>query len=148
MLHRKVQCWIFSEGPEPFRLGASDAMVLLLQTNQARGEFWQPVTGTVEANEGFFEAACREPFEETGFIFNSPPADTGYEFDFVSRVGQTRERVFALTVEDHPNPRIDPKEHQDFQWVPPSQALSLLRFPSNLEGLKRSYRLVFGKDLP
>lgn len=125
----------------------SQARCLLLKTNKERGEFWQPVTGTVEEHEGFYEAACREPLEETGFQFSGPPADVGFEFDFSSRFGPARERVFALIVTDSPLPRLDPNEHQDFKWVSPEEALSLLKFPSNVEGLKRSYRLVFGKDL-
>ncbi|MBI3555466.1 MAG: NUDIX domain-containing protein [Deltaproteobacteria bacterium] len=138
MLHRKVQCWIFSQNKEH---------CLVLKTNRLRGEFWQPVTGTVEMGEGYFEAACREPLEETGFKFKSSPLDTGVEFDFTSRFGPARERIFALTVDDLPTPKLDPNEHQDFQWVAPKEALKLLRFPSNIDGLKKTYRLVFGKEL-
>ena len=138
MLHRKVQCWIFSQNNE---------QCLLLLTNRARGEFWQPVTGTVEAGEGFFEAACRESFEETGFKFKTAPLDTVFEFDFTSRFGPTRERIFALTIDDLPEPRLDSREHQAFQWLPPLAALKLLRFPSNIDGLKKTYALVFGKEL-
>ncbi len=138
MLHRKVQCWIYSQNKEH---------CLVLKTNRARGEFWQPVTGTVEAGEGYFEAACREPLEETGFKFKSPPVDSGFEFDFTSRFGPARERIYALTVDDLPTPKLDPKEHQDFQWLAPNEALKLLRFPSNIDGLKKTYQLVFGKEL-
>ena len=141
MLHRKVQCWIFSKPT------AGNPSCLLLRTNEARGDFWQPVTGTVEQNEGYFEAACREPSEETGFHFDSTPLDIGYEFDFHSRFGATRERVFALVVEDTPPPKLDPKEHQDFQWIHPLEALKLLKYPSNKDGLKHSFEKIFGKKL-
>ncbi len=145
MLHRKVQCWIFSI--KQISESKTQELCLLLKTIPARGNFWQPVTGSVEPNEGFFEAACREPAEETKFPFSSSPLDTGYEFDFISRQGPTRERIFTLFVEDTPLPQIDPKEHQDFQWIEPQKALKHLRYPSNLEGLRRSYKILFKKDL-
>ena len=102
---------------------------------------------TVEAGEGFFEAACRESHEKTGFKFESAPLDSAFEFDFTSRFGPTRERIFALTINDLPEPRLDPKEHQAFQWLQPKAALKLLRFPSNIDGLKKTYAMVFGKEL-
>lgn len=139
---RKVQVWIFHP---------RSGQCLLLQTNAARGRFWQPVTGTVEDDEGYFEAACREPLEETSLAFASQPLDSGYEFTYTSRFGPAKERVFALTVADDdavpPRPILDPKEHDDFRWLAPREALKMLRFPSNSEGLKRTYALVFGKDL-
>lgn len=141
MSHKKVQCWIFSQDAKGFEY------CLLLKTNKARGEFWQPVTGTVEDNEDFLEAARREPVEETGFTFKSEPLNTGYEFEFHSRFGQARECVFALVVDDIPPPRLDPREHQGFKWVSPKEALDQLRFPSNVEGLIQAYKLVFKKDL-
>ena len=140
MTHRKVQCWILSKQD-------NETQCLLLKTNQARGRFWQPVTGTVEEGEGFFEAACREPLEETGFSFISPPVDTGYEFEFDSRFGHTKERTYALMVEGLPKPKLDPKEHEDYQWADPQKALALLRFASNAEGLKRALKIVFGEVL-
>lgn len=141
MSHRKVQVWIFS------RDAKQAPSCLLLKTNKARGQFWQPVTGTVEDHEGFFEAACREPLEETGFDFEAPPADTGYEFEFASRFGHTKEHVFALQVDGEPKPKIDPKEHDDFQWTAPKDALKLLRYPSNVDGLRKAFKLLFKKDL-
>lgn len=141
-VHRKVQCWIFSKvsaGDEP--------QCLLLRTNDQRGGYWQPVTGTVEPNEGFFQAACREPMEETKFDFIGTPTDTKSEFEFVSRNGLTKERIFYLEVEGTPTPVLDPKEHQDFQWTTPKEALKLLKFPSNIEGLRKTFRFCFQRTL-
>ena len=39
---------------------------LLFQVNEKRGGFWQNITGSVEKNESFYEAALREINEETG----------------------------------------------------------------------------------
>lgn len=141
MVHRKVQCWIFS------RDTLGNEVCLLLKTNVLRGQFWQPVTGTVEDDEGFFEAACRETSEETRFIFSAPPIDTGFEFGFKSRLGSARERVFALFIDEMPTPTLDPKEHDEYQWISPVLASNLLRYPSNRDGLVQSYKRIFGKEL-
>lgn len=138
---KKVQCWIFSSAGK-----GSPAHCLLLKTNAARGGFWQPVTGTVEDGEGYLEAACREAAEETGFAFPKMPLDSGHEFSFISRFGQARERTFALYIDGLPIPLLDPREHDDFRWVLPSNAAELLRYPSNREGLAHSYQSLFGKE--
>lgn len=122
-------------------------MCLLLKTNPQRGDFWQPVTGSVEENEGFFEAACREPMEETKLPFAAPPLDTGLEFEFVSRFGPTRERIFTLYVEDMPEPILDPKEHNAFEWLSPKDVLGRLKYRSNVDGLFQSYELIFSAKL-
>ena len=138
MKHRKVQCWIFSNS-------GSQIDCLILKTIPERGGYWQPVTGTVEPEEGYFEAACREPMEETGFEFTSPPIDIGFEFEFTSKFGVTKERVFALHVDGKPDPKMDQREHLDFKWVKPSDALKMIKYPSNIEGLKKSYESIFKK---
>ena len=138
----KVQCWIFSTS------GAGEPVCLLLRTTRKRGSFWQPVTGSAEAGEPDAAAALREATEETGFAFAPPPADTGYEFAFTSRFGEARERVFAAKVPGAQPPKLDPREHDAFQWIAPADALELVRFPSNRDGLRHAYRLIWGKDLP
>jgi dATP pyrophosphohydrolase len=149
MAHRKVQCWIFYKPSDSRAFDPlSEGQCLLLKTNAARGSFWQPVTGSVEPGEGIYQAACREPLEETGFGTLSPPQDTGYEFDFNSGFGPTKERVFALSIDEMLEPTLDPKEHQSFQWVSPAHALTLLRYPSNLTGLRVSFKLLFGVEVP
>lgn len=139
--HRKVQVWIFS------RDKAGNPRCLLLKTNAARGAFWQPVTGTVEDGESFDAAAGREAAEETGFPFGAAPADAGYEFEFASRFGPALERTYALEVAGETVPKLDPKEHDAHRWVTPAEALALVRHPSNAEGLRKAYKLVFGREL-
>jgi 8-oxo-dGTP pyrophosphatase MutT (NUDIX family) len=135
-LRRKVQCWIFSQ----------DGNCLLLKTNAKRGSFWQPVTGSVEEGESFSEGALREAIEETGFTFQSSPLDTGFTFDFDSKFGAATEHVFALLIKKQPKPKLDPKEHDAFRWVSPNDALKLLKFPSNAEGLKKALAFATGKE--
>ena len=146
---RKVQVWIHFCDPE------SQRWVLLLKTRADRGGFWQPVTGGVEENETFEQAALREAEEETHLAFVSPLQDLLFEYEFQGRWGQARERVYALEASFLKNAenaaplqsssglplaalsvKIDPTEHDEWQWVNPSEALNWLHFDSNRVGLK------------
>lgn len=130
---RKAQVWILHIADD----GA--LWCLLLQTNRKRGEFWQPVTGSVETGEEFAEGAWREAVEETQLQFAGKPLDTGYSFEFKSARGDlVEERVFMVLVAERAEPVLDPSEHQAYRWVPAGEAEPLIHFQSNAQGLKRS----------
>lgn len=111
---RKVQVVIF-------HIGASKQKeFLLLKTNEKRGLFWQSVTGGVEKNEAYQEAALREVIEETSLseelIFSL--TDIDQDFEFHDRWGNdVIEKVFALKLKKKFEVIIDPSEHCDFKWV-------------------------------
>ncbi len=125
----KVQVWIHCVG-----------RVLLLKTIPERGEFWQPVTGSVEPGESLAEAALREAREETGLAFVAAPLPLDYDFRFRSRFGHVQEHSFSLEAPSAgarlPGVTIDPKEHLEFQWVRPDDALRWLKFESNRKALE------------
>jgi 8-oxo-dGTP pyrophosphatase MutT (NUDIX family) len=136
---KKVQVWIFT--PEK--------KCLLLKTNEDRGGFWQPVTGSLESDEntdpkGWAKGALREATEETGLSFVGPMEDCQYSFTFQSARGPVEERVFANTVEKLKAPKIDPKEHEDYAWVTAEQAEKKIKFDSNKAGLKAALKQIFG----
>ena len=133
-MNRKVQVWIHTLGAD------GRPRVLLLKTNPARGSFWQPVTGGLEAGETLEIAALREATEETGLNFSGPPIPLGYEFTFPSRWAPNdvvEETAFTLQILSVAAVTLDPREHVEFQWLEPKQALSLLKFESNREALNR-----------
>lgn len=115
--------------------------VLLLKVTDARGGFWQPVTGKVEEGESFEAGGLREAEEETGFRFSGPLQYLGMEYSFQGRHGFATERAYLLTLREGaspPIPTLDPKEHVAFQWVAPAEALRLLKFPSNQQAVERA----------
>lgn len=118
-----------------------NSQVLLLKVTPERGGFWQPVTGHVEPGESYLDAALREASEETGFTFTDPPQYLGMEYQFEGRFGPALERAYSLTVaasSTPPTPKLDPKEHTDFQWCTPSEALQAVTFPANREAIYRA----------
>jgi 8-oxo-dGTP pyrophosphatase MutT (NUDIX family) len=131
-LRQKVQVWIYCDP------GKGDGhWVLILRTSEARGDFWQPVTGSVEPGESLDAAALREAVEETGLSFRGAPIAIGQPFRFKGGSGEMFEEFgFAIAVcrgsdGEPPQVRIDPKEHQESRWVSPEEAVRMVRFPSN-----------------
>ena len=124
-LNRKAQVWIYRKG-----------QVLLLQTNVERGEFWQPVTGSINAGETFAEGAMREAQEESGLVFDGELKYLEYEFEFHGKFGRVIERVFAWE-SSRGEVKLEPREHQNYRWISFAEAEKALKFSSNIEGLHR-----------
>ena len=121
---------------------------LLLKRTAARGDFWQGVSGGVEAGELLAEAARREVWEETGYQQFSKfiPLDFRYSFPldranwghlYAPEVDVIHEECFGAEVSlGVGEPMLDPSEHDAYQWLEVSQALALLRWPENKEALR------------
>ncbi len=133
----KVQVWVISQD-----------QVLLLRTLPARGEFWQPVTGGVEAGESLEEAALRELQEETGIspqsVAPEPLLLRNFQFSFqYEKRGMTfKEHVFFVELaETRQLIHLDAREHQGFRWMSSLEAQAALFFPIH----QRMVRLIFEK---
>ena len=113
----KVQIVMFQQF-----INSKNLYVLLLQTNQSRGAFWQNITGGVEKiDSSLLQAAKRELKEETGIMphfFHS--LDLTFEFTDKWKT-QVKEFVFyAIYINPTDKlimPTIDPEEHQSYNWV-------------------------------
>ncbi|MGZ3693041.1 MAG: NUDIX hydrolase [Bdellovibrionota bacterium] len=117
----------------------TEKQVLVFRVTEARGGFWQPVTGKVEKGESFLEGALREAEEETGIRFERQPQYLGLEYEFEGRWGPAVERAFFLPIysPSPPAPKLDRNEHVEFRWVTPEEAIKLVKFPHNKEAIKR-----------
>ncbi len=120
--------------------------ILLLETNEKRGSFWQNVTGSVEKNETFEEAALREAIEETGLELESivEMLDLDLEFSFKDRWNRkVHEECFLFVLDQTWDVKIDPKEHQKYKWVG-YETLNedSVKFPSNFEAIEKSIKLL------
>lgn len=127
--------------PEPTRtisvaIKRDDGRVLLLKRTGAKGGFWQPVTGRVEQTETPLAAARRELGEETGLALEVRALDYEHAFAFGSASPPQvyRETAFAAHAGLDAVVRLDPAEHEAFEWVTLAEATARVPF----DGLKRA----------
>lgn len=124
----------------------ADGRVLLLKRTEARGGFWQPVTGRLEPGESPAQAARRELLEEIGA--DVEVMALGYEHDFgldpavlqqrrSSRMVTARESAFLARLPASFACRLS-GEHVEQGWFSPQEAI--VRVPYT--GLKKAIRLA------
>ncbi len=120
------------------REGPHGREVLLLKRTEARGGFWQPVTGTVREGERPEQAAARELAEEVGHPLEVRALDYRHAF----ALGQSapprivEESAFHATWSGEPV-RLAPHEHDEHAWLPVEEALRRVPFV----GLQRAIAL-------
>ncbi|MDP2271109.1 MAG: lipoyl(octanoyl) transferase LipB [Archangium sp.] len=101
-----------------------DGRVLLLERTAARGGFWQPVTGRVEAGESPLQAAQRELMEETGLESVVVPLDYEHCFPFGEGRPPQVFRETAFMAKARGEVRIDPGEHSACGWFTREEAIA------------------------
>ena len=103
-----------------FKLVQSELMVLLLQTNEARGGFWQNITGGVESfDETIQDAAIREVNEEVGIKITIDQLHSiNYVFEYNNQKEATTIENIASSrsLKDSEQINISALEHQAFKW--------------------------------
>jgi dATP pyrophosphohydrolase len=120
--------------------------ILLLQTNERRGSFWQNVTGKVEDGETIEEGGLREAIEETGLNIEGivDIISLGLVYEFVDQhERKVHEECFLIILDQKWDVKIDSHEHQDFKWVPMSKIHpESVKHKSNFEPLEKSFRIL------
>jgi len=138
VVKHKVQIVVFRENPltkpQPYD-------VLLLRTNEKRGNFWQNITGKVEEGEDFLQGAFREAEEELGIPKNQflQLIDLNQSQEFLSKKGNPIiEKYYSLILPAHIEKIIiDPKEHDNYTWIEPKKVTKNdYGFPSNFQCFK------------
>ncbi|MFM2111675.1 MAG: hypothetical protein RLZZ271_335 [Pseudomonadota bacterium] len=126
--------------------------VLLIERADEAGRptgHWQSVTGSKDFEDESFEAtAQREVREETGIETDAPGhrlADWALEnvYDiwpqwlhrYPPGVTRNTERVFGLCVPERLTPRLNPREHTAWAWVPWMEAADRCFSASNAEAV-------------
>ena len=139
--HKKVQVVIAALDPE---IGIYK--ILLLMTNEKRGSFWQNVTGSVEENETFEEAALREAIEETGLNIEHivDLVDLGHTLEFTDqRKRKVTEKSFLLLCDQIWKIKIDPHEHQESHWCELGKLHpESVKWSGNWDAIKTSINLI------
>lgn len=119
----------------------TENQLLLLQFAKIHNEGFQNITGSVEYDETFVEAARRELLEEIGVV--SPVIDLHHEFHFFDRWGcDVEEKCFLCLLEKKP-PITLSSEHKGFKWVELEKVTVLdFVFPTNFEAFKKAVEFI------
>ena len=125
--------------------------VLLIRRADAEN-FWQSVTGSKDdVDEPLALTAVREVAEETGIDCREGSAlacrlqdwhlQNVYEIyprwrsRYAPGVTHNTEHLFGLWVPERLTPRLDPREHTDWRWLPYQEAADACFSPSNAEAI-------------
>lgn len=106
----------------------SPALNILLLERAAHPDFWQSVTGSLEAGETPIEAAVREVGEETGIacmptdlrdwrLTNRFEIFPQWRARYAEGVTHNTEHVFSLCIDEQPI-QLAPDEHLGWRWLP------------------------------
>jgi len=131
----------------------SNGDVLLIERAD-RNNFWQSVTGSLDAlDEDLFLAAAREVFEETGIAVDQLPAGSlsymhhqieyeiypDWRFRYAPGITRNTEHWFALEVPGNIEITLAPREHVAYQWLPFEEAAKKCFSPSNGEAILKLF---------
>jgi 8-oxo-dGTP pyrophosphatase MutT (NUDIX family) len=119
----------------------ADNRLLLLQFTKFHNEGFQNITGSVEYDESFVEAARRELLEEISL--SSQVIDLHHQFCFLDRWGfNVQEKVFLCHLDKIPEIKLS-EEHQSFKWIPIKDvAVSDYVFPTNFEAFQMALEFI------
>lgn len=121
-----------------FRMKNQNYEFLLLKRTEERGGFWQPVTGRIEEDESIEEAVKREIKEEVGIsdiiriipdVYSFSIEDSGKD-EFILGVEVNSDEEISLDKNTY-------LEHEKSKWCSFEEAINLLKWPGNKEGLNK-----------
>lgn len=102
-----------------------EILLLHRQDHKPEGNTWGVPAGKVDTGENMLEAIVREIQEETGFVLLFPQLSyfgkvfVKYpEYDFVYHIYHTK-------LDQRQKVAINHKEHKDFRWISPKNALNM-----------------------
>jgi 8-oxo-dGTP pyrophosphatase MutT (NUDIX family) len=140
MRTQQVECFVFRQNKGHFEF-------LLLKRIPAKGSFWQPPCGGVEKGEDLLSASYREIEEETSIkkedIIKVISDVHTFVMDKHYLTGEPMtpitEYVFGFEVSENTQISIEENiypEHEEYRWVSFEEALHLLKWDNNKEGLQ------------
>lgn len=124
--------------------------VLLLHRRRERGNYWQPITGSIEAGESPLDTARRELVEETGQSAEPEPIDLRQSFMIESQFLESQYRApiiasevaFTAAIDSRVPIRLDTLEHDACGWFTFAEAYERIRWTDDREAFERLQSLA------
>jgi lipoyl(octanoyl) transferase len=123
--------------------------VLLLHRKPERGNFWQPITGSIETGELPIDAARREMIEETGHRSEPAPMNLMQSFMIESQFLSAKhpspiiasEVAYTAALDSSAPLSLDAAEHDGYGWFTFGEAYEKIRWTDDREALEQLERL-------
>ncbi len=127
----------------------TDAGILFLMLKRAKTKMyehlWQGVAGKIESGETSWQASIRELKEETGLtpkqMFTADHVSRFYEA-YQDRINLVP--VFGIEVDTEAVTLSD--EHCEYRWLPFEEAIKLLVWKGQKEGLRTVHEMIQSND--
>ena len=125
---------------------------ILLLSRADKSNFWQSVTGSLEADESPLETAKREVLEETGIVCENYLLQdwnlsheykifSHWQYRYAPGVIYNTEHIFGLELPEKLPVTLSPNEHIDFQWVTLEEAKKTVFSWTNVKALEKLYEI-------
>ncbi len=120
-----------------FRKAETSYEFLILHRKPERGNWWQPITGSVETyDKSNFDAALRELWEEAGLAGNNILSifENYYNFQFTEEGIAYEEFCYGIEINCSVSINISNnihKEHDQYKWLAFEDAISILKWDNN-----------------
>jgi dATP pyrophosphohydrolase len=123
---------------------------ILLLSRADKSNFWQSVTGSLEADESPLETAKREVLEETGIVCENYLLQdwnlsheykifSHWQYRYAPGVIYNTEHIFGLELPEKLPVTLSPNEHIDFKWVTLEEAKKKVFSWTNVKALEKLY---------
>ncbi len=110
---------------------------LLLKRTPQDGNFWQPITGTVDPGETLSQTIERELQEEAGIETLRTLTPELHSYTWVwQQEGKGTDHVFAAEVAADQAIVLNPDEHDQYRWLGLEEAIDTLKWPGNKASLQ------------
>ena len=124
--------------------------VLLLHRRAERGNFWQPITGSIEDGESPDQTARRELVEETGHTGEPRALDLRQSFLIESQFLESRypapiiasEVGFVARIDSRAPIQLDAVEHDTYGWFTFAEAYERIRWSDDRQALEHLERTI------
>jgi dATP pyrophosphohydrolase len=129
-----------------YRIKRGGPEFLLLKRTRERGGFWNVVNGTLELNESIIEARNRELLEETGIENVLHWSNEINRFSFQYKSDTMVVLVYDAEVNESQKIVIN-HEHTEYRWVNFEEAMNMLKFDDDKNGLRNCQKELMDKKV-
>ena len=115
-----------------FAKSSNDFKFLIIKRVPEDGDFWQPLTESLEDGESIEECLRRGVKEELGLYDIKNVTERLWSFPWENKRGEPNiDLVYGVEISESDEIKINPEEHSEYKWCTFDEAVSLLGKENN-----------------